>query len=473
MKHQSAQNEPKQSPLLQRFSESLSQLLVRPADKIIVAVSGGADSVCLLHLFLKAGFLASLHVAHLNHGFRAESEQEAVFVAKLCQSWGVPCTVAKRNVLATCKEMRLSKQQGARVSRYAFLQEVAKAQETTFIALGHTADDQVETILINTLRGAGITGQMGIPISRDVGGCLLIRPMLKMTRSEIIAELSTAVIAFVEDPSNQDKRYLRSRVRHELIPFLETYNPRIRKTFLQGAKLSGQENDFIEKTLAEIIPKIDVVIEAGNISFNLSLFLPLHPALQHRLLRWAIRKLKGDLRDIGFEPIETILTAMDKDFTLCLPQGMTAKKTDTKLILAARSLHVKTNAPPEFTIPKLTKEQTAIDLPEWDLRLALSVVPPPLTQQPCSILFDFDTISYPLTVRGFLPGDRFCPLGMKGRHKKLQDFFVDMKVPKEKRNHVPLLVCPAGIVAVIGFRQDERFKVTETTKRILCLQRFI
>ncbi len=472
-------------PLLKTFCQSLTPFLIRPPDKIVVAVSGGADSVCLLHLFLKAGFLSRLHVAHLNHGFREESDEEAVFVADLCQSFSVPCTVEKQNVLETCKKMRLSKQEGARFVRYAFLHEVANAQGASFIALGHTADDQVETILINRLRGAGPSGLRGIVKSRNDRGHFLIRPMLSITRKEILLELKDAQIPFVEDPSNQDQQYLRNKIRHKLIPILSEYNPRIKETLLREATLLSDEDHFIETQIESLLPTLDLVLDSHAVSFALSPFLSLHLALKRRFIRWGITKLRGSCRGIGFEHIEAILTEKQ----LCLPNGITAKKTGTRLMLTSALPKIKRTSFLEVEIPKAPSE---IDIPQWKVRLAFSVHTLPYlpaqgeapwallmegatqgtTRAPVDypILFDFDTISYPLMIRGVLPGDRFCPLGMKGRHKKLQDFFVDMKIPKEKRDQMPLLVCPAGMIWVIGLRQDERFKVTETTKRILAIQ---
>ncbi len=326
---------------LKAFCQSLQKLSLRPEDKIVVAVSGGADSVCLLHLFLKAGFLSSLHVAHLNHGFREASAQEADFVENLCQSWGVPCTVAKRNVLETCKAMRLSKQEGARFVRYAFLHEVAEACGATFIALGHTADDQVETILINTLRGAGAGGLRGIVKARDDGGHVIIRPMLAITRKEIITELRDTKISFVEDPSNQDRRYLRNRIRHELIPKLAEYNPRIRETLLRATAVLSEENDFMETQLENLLPTLDIVSNSASVSFDLSLFLSLHLSLKRRLLRWGITRLRGSCRSIGFEHIETVLTkitGIENGKRLGLPDGLTVRKNKTRLIIDNISL---------------------------------------------------------------------------------------------------------------------------------------
>jgi len=232
--------------------------------------------------------------------------------------------------------MHLSKQEGARFVRYAFLHEVATAQEASFIALGHTADDQVETLLINRLRGAGVGGLRGMVKNREDGGHVIIRPMLSITRNEIVAELKDAQISFVEDPSNQDIRYLRNRVRHKLIPHLSEYNPRIKEALLREAALLSDEDHFIETQFENLLPTLDPVIEDTFVSFALSLFLSLHICLKRRLLRWGIFRLRGSCRGIGFEHIETVLkkiSGIENGKRLGLPDGITVRKKRTRLII--------------------------------------------------------------------------------------------------------------------------------------------
>jgi tRNA(Ile)-lysidine synthase len=466
-------------PILKTFIESLTAFPVKPTDTLVVAVSGGPDSVCLLHLLRQGVSPSRLHVAHLNHGFRPEADEEAVFVSHLCQSWGIPCTAEKRPVEKICKENRLSKQEGARVVRYAFLKEVAKAQKAQWIALGHTADDQVETFLMHLLRGAGGEGLSGIPSLREG---MIIRPMLSITREAILTELQEKKIPFREDQSNQDRRFLRSRIRHELIPMLTTYNPNIKETVLREALLLKEENHFLDQYLTSRLPEWTSRLTSHEVAFSLPLFCSLHKALQRRLIRWGIRHLHGNLNGIGFDPIETLLTRVggDQDIQLLsLPHGIFVKKNKSDLLLTKRS-HARANAPPAFELPEnvlqnLSPNGMTIDIPQWKIRLALSLNDtregdPLLRKEDCLAFFDFDTMVLPLTVRGWWAGDRFIPLGMKGRHKKLQDFFVDRKVPKAERDQVPLLICPQGIIWVIGYQVDERFKVTEATKRVLSLQ---
>ncbi len=563
--------------LLKLFSESIKTFPISRSDKIIVAVSGGPDSVCLLHLFRKINLQSKwaanrLHVAHLNHAFRPEADDEAEFVSKLCQWWKIPCTITKRPVLELCKDKRLSRQEKARKVRYAFLRQVAIANDARFIALGHTADDQVETTLINLLRGAGTEGFSGIPSSRDEDELVFIRPMLSITRSQILEELKEAQISFVEDRSNYDKRYLRNRVRHELLPLLQTYNPNIKKTLIREANLLKEDSGFLKQYVTDLLPKLILHMTKDQVCFDLPLFCTLHLSIQRRLIRWGIGHLHRELKDIGFEHIHQILTRIfegNKIRSVSLPRGLWVKKTHSSLILQAASSPLKRFPVPSlpFEISKrflerLTTEDTVMDIPQWGIRLFMSIkdrdqfdaseksslighlfkpiptfpplegegckeasslegedkanvppsegeekvnVPPsegeekvnvpPLQggarggwgldsvyfdnlcpdpeegrKRNCFVFLDFDTIPLPLTIRGRKTGDRFMPFGMKGGQKKLQDFFVDSKVPKEMRDQVPLLVCPTGIVWVIGYRINECHRVTEKTKTVLSLQ---
>jgi len=481
-------------PLFRTFSKFLNTFPIGPNDKIVIAVSGGPDSVCLLYLLWEYFKHISkptqteaeqkyavdrLHVAHLNHSFRPEADEEATFVADLCQSWGIASTVTKLPVPMICKEKRLSKQEGARLVRYAFLTDVAKAQQARWIALGHTADDHVETFLMNLLRGTGGDGLSGIPRIREE---MIIRPLLDMTRNEIVALLRKNNIPFRQDPSNQDKRYLRNRVRHDLIPILETYNPNIKKTFLRTASVLTDETDFFNHYIKSLVKEVTLRITKNEVVFDLTLFCALHKAIQRRLIRYGIRHLQGDLRGIGFDYIEAILKivqgAHSKSFLL---PYLSVKKTGATLALTCNN-PVGAIGPvtivdldiPQCTLKNLTSEITKISLQQWKISLSLSLknrsaIPFPSKTEDCSAFFDFDTIAYPLTVRRLRTGDHFAPLGMQGRHKKLQDFFVDRKIDKTLRNQIPILSCPKGIIWVIGYRTDERFKVTEETQQILSL----
>jgi len=468
------------------FSQFLCRFPISSHDKIIVAVSGGPDSVCLLYLlrvyferFAKTKWetegYPSLHVAHLNHSFRPEADEEAAFVSDLCRSWGIACTVDKRPVLDICKEKRLSKQEGARFVRYDFLITVAKTEQARWIALGHTADDHAETFLMNLLRGTGGDGLSGIPKIREGK---IIRPLLHATREEILACLRENHIPFRFDPSNQDKRYLRNRIRHDLIPMLQTYNPNIKKTIVRIASVLTEETSFFNEHISALIPEKTFCATQNDIAFDLTLFCPLHKAIQRRLIRHGIRHLCGNLRGIRFDHIETILKIIpgsdEKLFSLA---GLAVHKMGTRLLMKRPPPPVISKEQveiPDATLHNLQSGSITVQLPAWKIGLSLSLKNRLESIQyketdDCSAFFDFDTMAYPITVRGWRVGDQFAPLGMQGRHKKLQDFFIDQKINKERRSQIPIMDCPKGIIWVIGYRMDDRFKITEKTKRILSL----
>lgn len=482
-------------PLAEKVRQAVIRFSVKPGDVAIVAVSGGPDSVCLLHLLknLPYPYQLFLHVAHLNHQFRTEAADEARFVEDLAQEWGIPVTIGTRPVAEICKEKGLSKQAGARMVRYQFLQGVAKKIGAKWIVFGHTADDQAETVLMRILRGAGPTGLRGIPEQRDT---VMIRPLLLCTRAEIIQELSEKKIPYIEDPSNQDTRYLRNKIRHTLIPILEQYNPKIKEALCRETIVLQDENDFMHQAMLQQCASSGIKKEDHSITYDLPAFKQLHVALQRRLLHWGVHALLNDSNDIGFQQIEIlrtqILAGKTGGFHL-LPHCLVVKKHYSTFILervtrdnenkvspikiprnVRRILpNVKRVVKNEYFLPEITiiPSSTTFDLPAWDLRLNISLSSQ--SQDPfsaCIASFDFDKIPQPLSIRAWRSGDRFAPLGMGGHHKKLQDFFVDIKIIKEERHHIPLLSCSKGILWVLGYRIDERFRRTERTTHTLTIR---
>lgn len=443
----------------------------------MVGVSGGADSVCLLHLLrqLSSHHKFILHVAHLNHGFRPEAEQEADFVKRLCEDWDIPITLSSLPVPRICKERHLSKQEGAREIRYAFLKEVAGAVGARWIALGHTADDQAETFLMRLLRGAGLQGLGAIPRMREG---MIIRPLLMVSRGQILDELSREQIPFIEDPSNQQELYLRNRVRHRLLPLLQEYNPKVKETFFREAELLQEENDFLTRYTEELLPNLGIERKGAAVSFDLECLRSLHPALQRRIVRWGLDQLHPGLKGIGFHHIETVVfkaLAVQTGKVYPLPHHLWVEKGYTKLFLRKGALKEGTEetSPPSLQPAViLSPSSSPIDLPAWGLRLTVSLYRNrerfPVFST-CVASFDFDRISNPLTVRGWRSGDRFVPTGMRGR-KKLQDLFVDAKIPKSQRALIPLLTCPEGILWVIGLRMDGRFLATDKSKAVLIVE---
>ncbi len=453
--------------LLETFQQILNQFPLKPGDKIVVAVSGGADSVCLLHLLRQCPYL--LHVAHLNHGLRPEATEEAAFVKALCDAWGIPSTLATRSVPTFCKAHHLSKQAGARHLRYAFLKEVAQAVDARWVATGHTANDQAETFLMRLVRGSGSQGLKGIPKIREE---TILRPLLEIHRDQILEELTRSQISYREDPTNAQPIYLRNRIRHGLLPQLADHNPNIIDTLCREASLLGDEDDFMTQHLLQRLPDLDIKMDPHRIRFHLPKLVSLHPALQRRLLRFGMAHLQGNLNEVEYHQVETIRRHIDSNpqrVTWTLPKKLRMVKAYPDLTLEsdlAPQSHREDPSPVEIFIGA-----SPIQLPEWGMSLTLhryaGFHPPP---SPCAASFDFDKIAPPLLVRGWRKGDRFSPSGMKGRHKKLQDFFMDSKIPRQERGLLPLLACPRGILWIIGRRTDACFEATAGTKETLVVE---
>lgn len=467
------------SSLIEKFVQAVKRFGLNPKDRVLVAVSGGPDSVCLLYLLkhLPPPYQLSLHVAHLNHQFRPEAEEEAHFVTSLAEDWGLPVTISAQPVAAICKESGLSKQAGARKVRYAFLKETAKKTGCKWIALGHHADDQAETLLMRLLRGSGMKGLRGIPEQREGG---IIRPLIDCSRTEIIRELSEHGLAFCDDPSNQQKIYLRNRIRHDLIPVLETYNPNIKETLQREAVLLGAEDDCIHQFMLAQLPTLGFAVTKRAVSFNVSALKKLHVALQRRVLRWGIKKLQGNLNDITFKHIEVVRCRV-----LCtpgrsryqLPQGLIVEQNGVTLRIQQGHIEKKESEfrtqESQCPLPEWAEAPfcVTVDFPVWDLRLLISSS----TNQDhpysaCTAFFDFDKIRGPLSIRAWQHGDRFAPFGMGGHHKKLQDFFIDAKIKRADRHRIPILSCAKGILWVIGYRIDARFCATEKSLRVLTIE---
>jgi tRNA(Ile)-lysidine synthase len=448
--------------LSKRFSAALRAFPpIDAGETVVVAVSGGPDSVCLLDLIreraMEAGFY--LRVAHLNHGFRAEADEEARFVEGLASGWHIPVTVKKVDLPAFCKSRKLSKQAAARTVRYAFLEEVAQSHGARWIALGHTSDDQAETVLMRLLRGAGAVGLSGIPPVRQGR---VIRPLLSFTRSEILRHLTGRRIPFVEDPSNARTDYLRNRIRHELLPILARYNPRVREVLCREAGLLREEDQFIEELLKRAFPAL-CARQSDGLALLAEGMRGLPPVLARRAVRWALKEIKGNLEGITSDHIASVLRLLHGPVSRKrpLPQGIVVEMDYDRILFRKHPPAPVSWAP----IPLSMSGETII--PGLSLKLVSRIADgAPPSASPSEAAFDLDRVSSPLMLRPRLPGDHFYPAGMAGR-KKLQDFFVDEKVPRNDRDRIPLLAAPEGILWVVGHRQDRRFAATPHSRRTL------
>jgi len=451
--------------LTHRFAEVLLDFPpINARDTVVAAVSGGPDSLCLLDLLRERASADhfQLVVAHLNHGLRPEAEEEARFVGQLAAAWGLPVVIRKIDLNSVRRRERLSTQVAARQARYAFLEEVASERGAHWIALGHHADDQAETVLMRLLRGSGGHGLAGIPFMREGR---FIRPLLPFTRSEIVRHLEERKIPFVQDSSNFDRKYMRNRIRHELLPLLESYNPRIRQTLCREAGLLREDDELLEEILKQSLSSL-LIRSSDGLALSLEGLRGLHPALHGRVIRQAIQDCRGHLRGITEEHVRSVqrLIAGPVSRRRPLPGKIVVERGYDRLSFYRGN-------PPERSMADLSVSLSVPGektLPDFSLRISLEVIEPPgggpaLTRE---ALFDLDRLSVPLVLRPWRPGDRIYPVGMEGS-KKLQDFFVDEKVPRHQRNRIPVLASAERVLWIVGYRQDRRFSVGAATRRAL------
>jgi len=453
--------------VLTKVKETIRKhFMTAPGDRVLVGVSGGPDSVCLLSVLhaLSADLGISLHVAHLDHRFRGrESADEAVFVEGLAKRLGLPATIERFDVPAFCRERGLSPQAGAREVRYAFFARTADKAGAARIATGHTADDQAETFLMRLLRGAGMSGLSAIPAVRGN----IIRPLLDATREEVVAHLKAEGLEFRTDPSNLKPLYTRNRIRLEVMPVLRQFNPRIVERLASEAALLRDEDEAAEDCLSK--SAVGVLVQDGDsVVLKRDEFNALHPALRRRLLRKAADLAGMDASGLSALQIDGAIAFMTEAQTgkaAELSFGLTIMREYGKFVLSRQG------GAKGFSHSLVVHGET--DVPELGLTVetTISGAPGATQEEDKNYLwqaqFDYDKIMAPLTLRTRMPGDRFCPAGMGGKSKKLQDFFVDEKVPLRKRDATPLLVMGGDILWVAGLRADCRFLPSEGTKRLL------
>jgi tRNA(Ile)-lysidine synthase len=404
-----------------------------------------------------------LVVAHFDHGLRsAEDESETAFVRDLAQSLKVPFETAKGRLLS--KRTRGSREEVARNARYAFLEKVRKKHKAQKIALGHNLNDQAETILMRLLRGSGPSGLTGIPPSRDGS---IIRPLIEIERQEIENYLKAKKLASVTDSSNLKTDYMRNKIRLEIMPLLEEQQPQLTRLLAQTAEILRDEDDYLEQTAEAWVGKNIEILPQNALSMPIPYFLKLPVASRRRVIRLAIKDVKKDLRRISWDHIEAIqrLAQAEKpQAALNLPGRLTVRRTYGHLILSAsmkrkpKPFHYRLDEPGAYDLREIGRSISFEEIKNRrDLRLRGSK---------WTALLDAETLRFPLTLRSFKAGDKFIPFGMKG-HKKLKDFFVDLKLPLEQRYLTPILCWNDKPVWVCGFRIDDRFKVTSDTKRVM------
>lgn len=439
--------------------------MLAPGDRVVVAVSGGPDSVCLLDILyrLKDALGVNLVVAHLDHGLRpGVDEEETRFVASLADSLNLRFFTQKTGGVIAPEEASLEEK--ARDLRYRFFASVKARAHAHKIALGHTLDDQAETVLMRLLRGSGPAGLSGIPPVRDN---TIIRPLIEMTREEVLHYLEKRNLHCVTDASNADTTYLRNHIRLHIMPRLQAIQPRVVERLAQTADIMRAEKTYLEQEAARWLEKAANRDRGGGIRLPVSGVKALPKALKREVIRGALRRTGGSLRGVNLQHIkavEQLALTSNPHARIDLPHGMVAKRRYEHLLFGPHESGVQTNFSHRIDGPG----RWEMNLPAGTLFME-SVEKGPvsdLTHAPWTAYLDKGLIRYPLTLRNFRPGDRFIPLGMRG-HKKVKDFFMDLKIPVEQRPLIPILVQGDKIVWICGHRVDDRFKVTSETEEVL------
>jgi len=440
--------------------------MVSSGDKVIAGVSGGPDSICLLHILnrLRKEMGLSLHITHINHGIRKrEGKKEEEFVRSIAERMALPITIEHLNVVAYAKRKRLTIEEAGRNMRYRAFESLATRLGASKVALGHTASDQVETVLMHLLRGSGSQGLSGIPPVRSLGRTVIIRPLIEVNREEILDYLKKNNLSFCVDSSNRRTEYFRNKVRLRLLPILrKNYNKDIDDALLRLSEILKEENAYWEKIVERAFSKV-ASFYSGKILVDFKKLLRYNVVIQRRVLY----RLFGGLVSLRqIEAIRSLATGSSQGKRIYLGKRLGVRKEGNFLIFSS----LPSQKLKEFVYPVRVPGKNEIS--ELGLSVNTRIVNSNyvLRKEANFAYFDVDRIGLNgLILRNRREGDRFRPFGLKGT-KKLSDFFIDNKVPRHLRERIPLLVEGEDILWVVGLRRAEKARITQDTKRILEVQ---
>ncbi len=450
----------------------------------MVGVSGGADSVALLHVLkhLANRFPLHLGVAHLNHSLREEeSDRDADFVKSLAKKLDLSCHIQKTDVYDYQRRHRLSLEDAARQVRYAFFDGLAEKYHYNKVALAHHRDDNAELVLMYLFRGSGLPGIAGIsPVHRG----MIVRPFVEVGREEILEFLDKNRLDYIYDRSNQDIRFLRNRVRWKLLPLLaEEYNPRIIQSLNRASDILRLEDEWLETLIDPLYQEALAAAENRKAVFRISKLKCMPEAAVRRVVRRGIASIKGDLRRIGFSHIIAIsqliaadsrkrrLDLPDRIRVRCEEDFLAISKESEPLRQLGRAAETKDSFSGIMDYDYEVQGPGLLHIREIDRYLKFEVS---AREAACDIyqagqaiaFFDMDRLHFPLEVRNCRAGDRFIPAGMSGS-QKVKKYFSDHKVPWAERARCPLVLSEGQIIWISGFRVAETAKVSATTKSIL------
>jgi tRNA(Ile)-lysidine synthase len=452
-----------------------------PDGLVIAGISGGPDSLCLLDVLRRAGY--PLIVAHFNHQLRPESIVDANMVEQTAARLMIPSIVDGADVRAYAEQETLSIEEAARILRYRFLFGLARARNAQAVAVGHTADDQVETVMMHFLRGSGLAGLKGMSY-RSVLKVFdpkipLIRPLLDIWREETLVYCAANGLRPHYDPSNDSLNFLRNRMRHLLIPNLETYNPKFREAILRMTQSLRADHAFMTEVVDSAWSECVTNIDQDVVTFDLEQIASRAVGLQRNLVRKAIQHLRPG-QEVNYAALERASTFInDPDYPprADLKGGLRIFREGGSLFVYTPGADLPFNRWPQM--PEVNESIPVVIPSSFDLsagwkfacekwRLpALAREQADRNEDLFQVWLDADRLPEALELRARHPGDRIEPLGMEGHSQKLSDFLVNEKVPQRARDRWPLLCSGDVVVWIPGYRPAEPFRLTATSKKMV------
>ena len=469
--------------MLENIDSILSEKCGLRRDRPVIAgVSGGPDSLCLMNVLRKAGY--RIIVAHFNHKLRPDADADANIVEQTAGRLNIASVIQSGDVRAFADAEKLSIEESARILRYRFLMEQARHFHAQAVAVGHTADDQVETVLMHFIRGAGLAGLKGMNYRTIIKmfdpEIPVVRPLLDMWREETIVYCATNGFRPRHDPSNASLDFFRNRLRHLLIPTLESYNPRFREVLWRTSHALSADYEILSERLDEVWKECAVQQNVDFIAFDVTALSKQSVGLQRNLIRRAMEYLNHDGADVNYATLEraaNFIADSHQRARMNLSGEMHMLREDMFIYVVAADATL-----PIERWPQMPHESVTITLKvpgsvllsggwklsceRWNIA-SLALEQAKANEDPFQVWLDAKGISDALELRGRQDGDRFEPFGMDGHEVKLSDFFINVKLPQRARDRWPLLCVGERVVWVPGYRPAHPFRITDSTRQAL------
>ncbi len=441
--------------------------LLTPGDGVVVALSGGPDSVTLFDLLhrLKSKWHLTLYIAHLNHQLRPNAESDVAFVKHIARNY--PIYIEREDVVQRAKNKKQSLEEAAREARRAFLDTVKQKTGANRIALGHTKSDQAETVLLRLIRGAGLTGLGGM---RPISESCWIRPLLSFSRSEIESYVRTRNLQVLRDETNSDPKFLRNRIRTDLIPHLQkAYNPQIEDLLSRSATLLQNDDAHLENIAEQALSETLLYCDNRKFILDVRRFFGYHISLRRRLIRKVLFALQASAEAARFQVVERILEiSFNPGHSVQITPEISAYRTHDTLIIVQPARAYCFLVEPDVPLNiNGTFSMTILNRVNHEhLQAVYNCISSSKTANH-TVFFDLDQLpNRALYLRSPQPGDWFHPFGMQGK-KKVSRLLGDSKIPRPLRGEIPLLVSGATILWVVGLRRSQIAPITPTTRRVL------